>query len=45
MRRSTRLILTITAIVAIVVLLGWAAHSFNLVGAIVSAHTPPQHGG
>ena len=45
MRRSTRLIFTVAAIVVAVGLLGWAAHSLDLVGMIARAHTPPQHGG
>jgi len=44
MRRSTRLILTTVAVIVVVGLLGYAAHSFNIVGMIVAAHTPPQHG-
>lgn len=30
-------------IVAAIGLLGYAAHSMNLVGVIISMHTPPQH--
>jgi hypothetical protein len=30
-------------VVVVIVLLGYAAHSMNLVGTIISMHTPPQH--
>ncbi len=45
MRRSTRLILVLAAIVAAIGVLGYAAHSFDVVGTIARAHTPPQHAG
>lgn len=45
MRRSTRLILTIASILVVVVILGYAAHSLDLVGMLASVHAPPQHGG
>ena len=31
------------AVVLAIGLLGYAAHSMNLVGVIMSMHTPPQH--
>ena len=31
------------AVLAAIGLLGYAAHSMNLVGMILSMHTPPQH--
>jgi hypothetical protein len=43
MRRSTRLILTTLGILVVVGLVGYAAHSLDIVGMIVRAHTPPQH--
>lgn len=42
MRRSTRLIVTTLAVLVVVGLLGYAAHSLNIVGMIISAHTPPH---
>ena len=30
-------------VVVVIGLLGYAAHSMNLLGAIMSMHTPPQH--
>jgi hypothetical protein len=44
MRRGTRLALILALIVAAVGLLGYAVHSLDIVGMIVSAHSPPQHG-
>jgi hypothetical protein len=38
-----RTILITVAVLGALVLLGYAAHSMNLVGMIVSMHTPPQH--
>jgi hypothetical protein len=31
------------SVVVVIGLLGYAAHSLNLVGMIMSMHTPPQH--
>lgn len=45
MRRSTRIILTIVSILVVIGLLGYTAHSLDLVGMIASVHAPPQHGG
>ena len=45
MRRSTRLLLTIAVIAVAIGLVGWAAHSLDLVGMIARVHAPPQHGG
>jgi len=42
MRRSTRFVLIALGILVALGLLGYAAHSLNIVGMIVSAHTPPH---
>ena len=39
-----RLILTAVAIIAVIGLIGYAAHSLDLVGMIASVHQPPSHG-
>jgi hypothetical protein len=37
------MLLIVAVTVVVLAGLGYAAHSFNLVGMILSAHTPPQH--
>jgi hypothetical protein len=41
--RSLRVALTIGGIVVVLAALGYAAHSMNLIGLLISMHTPPPH--
>jgi hypothetical protein len=41
--RPLRLSVVVVGIIAVLAGLGYAAHSMNLVGLLVSMHTPPQH--
>lgn len=43
MNRPTRIFLIVLGIVFILGVLGYIAHSMNLVGLLLSMHTPPQH--
>ena len=43
MSRARRTLLVALAIVVVIAALGYAAHTFDLIGVIVRAHTPPQH--
>lgn len=38
-----RTLLIAVAVIAVLGVLGYAAHSFDLAGVIVRAHTPPAH--
>jgi hypothetical protein len=41
--RPLRLTLVVAGIVAVLAALGYAAHSMNLIGMLISMHAPPQH--
>jgi hypothetical protein len=41
--RPLRISLTVAGIVAALAALGYAAHSMNLIGLLISMHTPPPH--
>jgi hypothetical protein len=41
--RPLRITLTIGGIVVVLAGLGYVAHSMNLIGLLVSMHTPPPH--
>ena len=43
MSRGRRTLLVAVAILVVIATLGYAAHSFDLIGIIVRAHVPPQH--
>ncbi|MEO6012878.1 MAG: hypothetical protein ABIQ30_04745 [Devosia sp.] len=43
MSRTTRTIVVLITILVVLGGLGYAAHSMNLVGLLVSMHQPPQH--
>lgn len=43
MTKSLRVTLTISGIVVALAALGYAAHSMNLIGLLISMHTPPAH--
>ena len=43
MPRARRTLLVAVGILVVIAALGYAAHSFDLVGMIVRAHVPPQH--
>jgi hypothetical protein len=41
--RPLRISLTVAGILAVLATLGYAAHSMNLIGFLISMHTPPPH--
>ena len=43
MSRGRRTLLVAVAILVAIAALGYAAHTFDLIGIIARAHTPPQH--
>jgi hypothetical protein len=43
MNRSLRMLLIVVAIIVVIGALGYLAHSMNLIGLLISMHTPPQH--
>jgi hypothetical protein len=43
MSRGLRTLLIAAAILVVLAGLGYAAHTFDLIGMIVRAHVPPQH--
>ncbi|WP_299980192.1 hypothetical protein [Devosia sp. 66-22] len=43
MSRPLRITLIVVSILAASAALGYAAHSMNVVGLLLSMHTPPQH--
>ena len=43
MNRPMRFLLVVLGIVVGIGALGYVAHSMNLVGLLLSMHTPPQH--
>jgi hypothetical protein len=43
MNRPLRLSLIVIGIIVVISALGYLAHSMNLIGLLVSMHTPPEH--
>ena len=43
MSSGRRTLLVAVVILAIIAALGYAAHTFDLIGMIARAHVPPQH--